>query len=176
MDKQNITEDMHLEKEWYEEADRQTRKSLPDFISKMMDGYRHDYGTACHAIAACTLATLNAMSDEIGITGFQYSLIKLLVLRYAFYPCNETALKVVNYDDMLYPQSQHKFEKVISKETFDSLQKQARKKLQEHNPHAVAREVWDHWVNIVCGIPPFGYTVQDNYAKIASQIMKKDGV
>ena len=163
MEKQVITEDMHLEKEWYEEAARQKIATLPDFIEKMVNGYRHDYGTACHAIAACTLAALNAASDEIGITGFQYGMIKLLVLRRAFYPFNTTALKIVNYDDMLYPQYQHKFEKVISRDTFDSIRKQAVKEMQEHNPHNVAREVWDHWTNIACCIPPFGYTVEEDW-------------
>lgn len=162
MDKQIITEEMYLEKEWYEDAKQQTRESLPAFIEKMMNQYGHDYRTVCHAIAACTLATLDVTAKEMGITGFQYSMIKLLVLRQAFYPYTETALKIVNYDDMLYPQFQYKFEKVISRDTFDCIRKQAIKEMQERNPYNVAREVWDHWTNIVCGIPPFGYTVEED--------------
>lgn len=70
---------------------------------------------------------------------------------------NKTGLKLIDYDDMLYPQYKHKFEKVISKETWEALQLEATKRLLEEN-HA-CNEVKEHWKNIIKGIVPFGYKI-----------------
>ena len=57
MDKQPITEEMHLEKEWFEEAKSvESIEELSKFVDKMLNSYEHDYGTAVHAIAACSVA------------------------------------------------------------------------------------------------------------------------
>lgn len=37
-----ITEQDHLEKEWYEEAKKQTLETLPQFMNHMLNDYGHD--------------------------------------------------------------------------------------------------------------------------------------
>lgn len=68
-------------------------------------------------------------------------------------------MRLVNYDDMLYPQNGHKFDRVISKATHSYLIEQAKKRLAETyhaHPNVVA-----HWKGIAAGGVPFGYTVAD---------------
>ena len=73
---------------------------------------------------------------------------------------NKTGLKLVNYDDMLYPQYAYLFAPVISQTVWKNLQAQAEKLLQEHEGEYVHPNVRMHWQRIVDGNVPFGYTVK----------------
>ena len=64
MDKMAITEEMHLEKEWFEQAREQKLETLPEFMNHILNDYRHDYGTICHAISACALAAAWAADNS----------------------------------------------------------------------------------------------------------------
>lgn len=74
---------------------------------------------------------------------------------------NECGLKLVDYDDMLYPQYEYNFEKVISAETWEALQKTAKAKLDEDDGF-VCGSVRNHWQSIVDGHVPFGYVVEED--------------
>lgn len=80
-------------------------------------------------------------------------------IRGYMYPLNECGLKIVNYDEMLFPQYKHKFEKVISKETWESIQKKAREKLD--NIEDAHPDIIQHWQSIVDGNVPYGYRVEE---------------
>ena len=74
---------------------------------------------------------------------------------------NKTSLKLVDYDEMLYPQYAYKFEKTISKDTWKQIQKaakdlleEARKNTKTQNVHSL---VYQHWKEIASGKVPFGY-------------------
>lgn len=72
---------------------------------------------------------------------------------------NKCGLKIIDYDDMLYPQYYDKFKKTISRETFEELQKEAEENLKNTeyaHPNVVA-----HWQSIVDGKVPFGYKIKD---------------
>lgn len=77
------------------------------------------------------------------------------------YTNNECGLRIVDYDDMLYPQYEHKFEKTISPEIWSNIQKQADKKLKDNTKH-VHPTVIAHWKSIVNGVVPFGYSVKED--------------
>jgi hypothetical protein len=68
-----------------------------------------------------------------------------------------TPLRLLNYENLLYPQYEDKFEKIISKDTWEWLQKEAKKKLKER-AHPIVKK---HWKNIVAGNIPFGFKVED---------------
>lgn len=163
MNKQIATEDMHLEKEWFEQAGRQTMDTLPEFMNHVMNDYCHDYGTVCHAIAACALAAACAANEMDGacggITGFQAGFVMWDFIKQWQYPNAKTGMKIVNFDDMLYPQYDFKFQKTIGRKTWDALQREAEKNLSERGYAADA--VLDHWKSIVSGKVPFGYVVKD---------------
>ena len=57
---------------------------------------------------------------------------------------------------MLYPQYKEKFDKVIDKETWESIRTEARKNL---NSDAGSEYVREHWKKISNGEVPFGYRV-----------------
>ena len=76
------------------------------------------------------------------------------------YDLNECGLKIVNYDEMLYPQYDYKFDKCISLETFRAMQSQAKELLK--NKNFAHPDVVKHWESIANGEVPFGYTVKDD--------------
>lgn len=164
-----INEEQHLEKKWFTEAKKQTIETLPAFINHIMNDYEHDYGTICHAVSACALAAAySANKHEQGsITGFQAGFVMWDFIKQWMFENNKTSLKIIDYDDMLYPQYEKKFDKVISKETFESLQKAAKDLLNEHmstseGQRDVHPDVVKHWKTIVSGDVPFEYKIKED--------------
>lgn len=168
MSKIHVTEEMRPEKDWFGEAKWQTLETLPAFINHIMGDYEHDYGTVCHAVAACALAAAYAAdnSENGGITGFQASFVMWDFIRQWAKPNNKTALRLVDYDDMLYPQYADRFEKTIPRSIWVDLQNEAVKKLGAAanlaDGHEVHGAVVDHWKSIAGGKVPFGYTIKED--------------
>lgn len=164
MDKIAITEEMHLEKEWFANAKKQTLETLPAFMNHVLNDYCHDYGTICHAISACAIAAAWAAdgSEQGGITGFQAGFVMWDFIRQWRYSSNKSGLKIIDYDNMLYPQYEYKFtNKEIPQSIWESLQKQAEELLREEKPYA-HETVIEHWQSIIDGNVPFGYTVKED--------------
>lgn len=163
MSEQAINEEMHLEKEWFAEAMKQTPETLMGFINHVMNDYNHDYGTVCHAVAACAIAAAWAANKAPGacggITGFQAGFVMWDFIRQWEFSSNKCGLKIVDYDNMLYPQYAPKFAKTISKDTWVLLQKEAAERLKDCE--YCRSDVINHWKGIVAGNVPFGYTVVD---------------
>jgi len=165
--KQVITEEMNIQEEWYKEAEKirfcviNPKKDLFKFIKKLVNNYQHDYGTICHAITASALATINAINNtEQGhITGAQAGCIMWGII--TKFMCKKGALKLLEYDNMLYPQYKSHFDKTISKETFADLQEKA-KKLLDTNGEKAHNEVRLHWIQIINGYVPFGYKIKED--------------
>lgn len=159
---EQINEEMHLGEEWFEQARKQTVETLPKFISHIMCDYKHDYGTVCHAVAACALAGMFAAdnTEQGGITGFQAGFVMWDMVKQMCYTGNKCGLKITNYDDLLYPQYEEKFDKKISKEVWKSLQKEAESQLKDRK-NAAHPDVKQHWQSIVDGHVPFGFEVED---------------
>jgi len=155
-----VTEQMRPEKGWFEQAEKQTLKTLPDFVSHVMSDYSHDYGTVCHAVAACALAAAWAANKEPngGITGFQAGFVMWDFIKQWSFPYNKTGLRIVDFDNMLYPQYEYKFNKTISKDLWEKLQDEAKNLLAEKGDF-VHPTVSEHWKSIVAGVIPFGYSI-----------------
>lgn len=159
---------MYLEKENEFEAketlqkERKNINSLDDlmnYIQNIKDNYNIGYGTAPRAIAQAALATAWYLSDVFGITGFQAGCVMWDFVRDWSYPHNECGMKIVDYDNMLYPQYEDNFQKTIRKDVFEALQKEAKKNLENHefaHPNVVK-----HWKSIADGNVPFGYVIRD---------------
>jgi hypothetical protein len=161
--KQAINEEMHLETKWFAEAKKLTPETLMGFINHVMNDYVHDYGTVCHAVAACAIAAAWAANEAPGsgggITGFQAGFVMWDFIQQWGFPSNKCGLKIVDYDNMLYPQYETKFAKTLSKDTWEQLKKEAAINLKDcEHCHP---DVINHWKKIVGGDVPFGYTVVD---------------
>ena len=161
MKKIKITEADHLENEWLEQAKTQTLETLPEFINHLMNDYEHDYGTSIKATAAAMIATFNAcdQSEQGGFTGFQVGFIPWFMMD-KFWGESEVGRRIINFDDMLYPQYEYKFEKTISPKTWKNLQEIAKEKMKEsiENFHPNVRL---HISKIAAGQVPFGYKVKE---------------
>lgn len=146
---------------WFEEAKEQTIDTIPDFMRHVLNDYGHDYGTICHAFSACAIAATWAADKSVqgGITAFQAGAVMWSFVRRWNYTENKTGLKIVDYDNMLYPQYADSFEKTIRKDLWKLLQAEAKKRLSE-NDYATDW-VKAHWKSIVDGNVPFGYKVID---------------
>lgn len=166
MDKIVIAEEMHLEKEWFEDAKKQTIETLPDFMNHVLNDYDHDYGTIVHAVSACAIASAYAAnhSENGGITCFQAGCVMWDFIKQWMFSDNKCGLRIIDYDDMLYPQYNNKFcKKTIPSYAWKSLQKRANEFLEEtNNGEVAADEVIKHWQSIVDGKVPFGYTVEED--------------
>jgi hypothetical protein len=165
MEKREIKESDHLEIGWYKEAKEQTPDSLPGFLSRLANDYVHDYGTICHALAAAAIGAANAMdsSEQGGITGFQAGCVMWAFIKEWMCPNNECGLRLIDYDNMLYPQYEEGFtQKTIKKGQWDIMRKQAAKLIEaKGNSKTASPEVLNHWISIMDGKVPFGYTVKD---------------
>ena len=162
-DKINVTEkDTDIIKDWYDDA-RTIRdtKSLTEFIDKLTTKYNHDYGTICHAMTACAIAALWTVdnSESGGITGFQAGAIMWEFITHWNYTNNKVGLKLIDYDNLLYPQYADKFKNTISSSQFKLLQKTAEARLIE-SPDAHITVI-NHWQNIIDGVVPFDFIIHD---------------
>lgn len=162
MNKKPITEDMRLQDEWYKRAYNMKPDDFPEFFRALTEDYEHDYGTVCHAMAAIGLAAMWAFNKSEGarggITGFQAGCVMWEVIRHMNYEDSKCGLRLLNMDDLLYPQYEHRF-RSISSDTWKAVQKEAQKRLSERgtaHPDVVA-----HWESIVNGKVPFGLRIED---------------
>ena len=144
----------------YKKADDvKTKEELDNMLAEVINDKELDYGKICYAISGCMLAVLNYIdrSEVGGITGFQASIIGWQMVRKLI--CDsETALKLIDYDNMLYPQYECDFDKVIDEALWKTLQEKAKEKLEkvpDAHPNVIK-----HWQSIVDGEVPFGYKIK----------------
>lgn len=148
---------------WYVEAKTQTLDTINAFIAKLATEYSHDYGTICHAITAAGYAAMCAVdhSPQGGITGFQAGAIQWEIIRaWGVFGQKGDPLRIVNYENMLYPQYEDKFASTISPSTAEWLKEHATKKLQDPANATAHPDVIEHWKSVAGGVVPFGYTVE----------------
>ena len=163
----HITEEMEEHKKWYKVAHDKdmSLRMLPGFLKHMTEDYTHDYGTIVHALTAGGIATMWSMNrtPQGGITGFQASCVMWQFIREWMH--YEGPLKLVQYNDMLYPQHRARFDKVLSPKTWAWLQAEAKKHLKLKAAGQFGKpapRVWEHWKSIAAGKVPFGYKVKED--------------
>lgn len=158
-----VTEEMRPQDDWFKKAKAvETIDDMVALAKELFDETQHDYGTVCHACGALALAGAWYGAKKEGITGFQAGFVMWDFIRQWNYETNKCGLKIIDYDNMLYPQYEDKFEKVISKRQWESIQKAAKERLEENTDFSyVHPEVKKHWQSIVDGVVPFGFKVKD---------------
>jgi hypothetical protein len=137
----------------YKKADKV--ENLADLTALLdeIKGESFDYGKAVYSAAAVMRAALRVV--DLGLSGFQAGCVGWEMMEYLMgieYPA-----KIVKFNDMLYPQYEEMFEKKIDAQTWEHLQKGAKKLLKVKD--GAAPHVIEHWKSIVGGATPFGYTV-----------------
>lgn len=151
-----VTEEMNPQKEWFEKAKEiRNAEQLTEFAKELLEDTQHDYGTVCHAIAALAIGAAWYGAHSQGITGFQAGCIMWDFIKQWEYSDNKCGLMIIDFDKMLYPQYEDKFEKVITSKQFKKMQEVAAEELKEKG--MVHPDVVKHWGSIVSGTVPFGY-------------------
>lgn len=135
-------------------------EDLTAFLKDVEVNCNCGYGEAPRAMAQACLAVAYYLSDKFGITGFQAGFVMWDFIRDWNYRHNKCGLRLVDYDNMLYPQYDYKFEKAIDRDTWNALQKQALENLEKDSEY-IHPDVLEHWQSIVDGVVPFGYKVKD---------------
>lgn len=134
-------------------------------MDHVMNDRYHDYDTLVHAIASCALAAAYAANQMSGVNGVISGLMKPGVMwdfiKQWLYRGNKTGMRLLNYDNLLFPQYAHNFEKTISPDVWEALQKEARLQI-EKNLYYVHPDVKAHWESIANGNLPFGFTIRDD--------------
>jgi hypothetical protein len=163
MTRQTITEKDGVHKEWYVQAkaDTMSMETLPAFLAHLMNDYHHDYGTVCHALSAGAVATAYAMNRAEGarggITGFQSGCVMWSFIKH--WSDLTGPARLVKYEDLLYPQYDHKFTDV-SQEIMNWVKAEAEKKLKEERLANVHPDVREHWEFLASGGIPFGLRLE----------------
>lgn len=140
---------------------------LPQFIEQVMGtvadvmdkDMSRGYGAAPAAVAACAVAAAwaaNSHEKAGGITGFQASFVMWEFIKR--WMRKEAPMMLVDYDLMLYPQYEYRFRKTLSKDTWEWLRSEAKRRLGSEDAHPNVRA---HWVSIAEGRVPFGYSVSE---------------
>lgn len=140
----------------------ETFEDLTEFLRYVEENCNCGYGEAPRAMAQASLAVTWYLSGKFGITGFQAGCVMWDFIFGWTYTHNQTSLRLVDYDDMLYPQHGGRFEKTITPSVWESIQKAAKKNLEEDRRYPVHPNVQAHWESIVAGHVPFGYIVKDD--------------
>lgn len=132
MEKKAITEEMKLQDEWYKRAKDMKLDDFPEFFRELTEDYAHDYGTVCHAMAAVGLAAMRAFNNSAvgGITGFQSGAVMWQVIYHMNYENNKCGLRLLDMDNLLYPQYEYKF-RTIDSDTWEAVQKEVRNEIYE---------------------------------------------
>ncbi len=126
--KEGTEEFNKIKEEWREKAKKATIETLPEFLTELTEKYKHDYGTICHATAIAAEASAWAIndSDQGGITDFQAGAVMWEFVRSWNYSSNKTGLKIVDYDNFLYPQYCDDYNKTLTPDTWKAIKKEAK--------------------------------------------------
>ena len=133
-----------------ERKDIHSFDDLVTFLQRVKDNCNTGYGTAPRAIAQAALAVAWYLASDFGITGFQAGFVMWDFIRDWQYRDNKCGLKIVDYDNMLYPQYDYKFEKIINKDIFKALQEEAWN-LYNNETKSAHQRVEKHWESIIHG-------------------------
>jgi hypothetical protein len=137
-----------------------TFDELVEFLKDVETNYGNGYGEAPRTIAQAALAVAWHLADVYGITGFQAGFVMWDFIRDWSYSGNKCGLKMIDFDNMLYPQYEDNLQKTIRRDVWDNLQKEAKTRLKESSyahPDVIA-----HWESIAAGNVPFGYRVVED--------------
>ena len=82
-----------------------TFNELVTFLKYVKENCNCGYGEAPRSIAQAALAVAWYLADRFGITGFQAGFVMWDFVRDWQFPHNKCGLRILDYDEMLYPQN-----------------------------------------------------------------------
>lgn len=154
-----MTEQEYKEQIYAKVKTVETKDDLVNLIDEITS-YKHDYGTIVYGCMAAMKAAFRVVDNgpQGGITGFQAGCLGWECI-HEFMAIDSPA-RLVDYNHMLYPQYQDNFEKTITSDTWDHLQKKAKEELASGKAEGAHPDVVGHWKTIAEGRIPFGYSIK----------------
>lgn len=121
------------------------------------------YNDTASGATALALAGANMCAHMFGMTGFQMGCVLWGIIDKLCIDSHDVGMRLLNYNNLLYPQYEYKFEKTITKNVFESLQKKASEILEKDGGrNFMHKDVVKHLRSIVDGVPPFGFKVVED--------------
>lgn len=151
---------------WFRQAENSIytvddyKKFIDDLVEQctsLTDG-TDMYQQTADASSAIAYAAINMCSRVFGLSGLQVGYIMWDIIDKLTVSQHDCGMKLVNYRDMLYPQYEQEFNKNIDKDTWEALQSNAKKIIEEQTDQLDGK-VYEHLKSIVNGKVPFGYNV-----------------
>ena len=128
-----------------------TQGELIDYITKICEDNKDDYGTSVYAMSMSAVAAMHYASLIVGATGFQASCADLDIVRRT--RSLQCPFAIIKADDMLYPQYDIKKEvDRLLMEWRPWAKEQAQAKIDKNGTAAV--EVVRHWLKLVDEVSP----------------------
>lgn len=158
-----MTEQEYKEYIYNKASKVKTKKDLDKLLNEIIESKDLDYGKIVYAICGAMKATCNYIDNSKvgGITGFQAGFIGWeMIKEYTITYNNQFGMKILNYGDLLYPRYEYKFEKTITKDTWEALREQAYENIR--NIPDAHPNVLNHWKSIIDGEVPFGFVIKEN--------------
>lgn len=112
-----------------------------------------NYDSLVYSASAIMRSALSVA--DLGLSTFQAGFVAWELIGYLMHI--KSPAKIIDFNEMLYPQYEAKFQKTISADVWDYLQNKANEYL-DNNTTALT-EVIEHWRKIKSGMIPFGYTI-----------------
>lgn len=156
------TEFEKLREELFNRAKNEIRtpEDLKAFADELKEKYSSGYNETGLASAALAIAAAEMSAKVFGLTGFQFGWVMWQFIDNAIISDHDCGMRLMNFNEMLYPQYEDNFEKTITKDTWSRLQKKASETLADRTDFLATR-VKNHLESIVDGNIPFGYKLKD---------------
>lgn len=150
---------------WFKKAKHNIRtpNDLRDFANELfghvlgMKGEDY-YNYSGLAASALSLASANLCACVFSMSAFQMGCVMWDFIDNTILEEHDVGMRLVNYNDMLYPQYRYRFDRKIDKETWESLRGKAAELLSKKTP--MDSGVKRHIKSIADGKVPFGYKVE----------------
>lgn len=151
-----------IKKSWERKAADMKPEGLMEFLRHLHEDYIHDYGTIVHAMSTFSVAAAWSFnkSEQGGITGFQAGFVMWGFISQWQNLDNEIGLKLIDMDDLLFPQYEYKFTNTISEDQAKKLKELAAEKLEKET--TAGTSVKNHWESLANGDLPFGFILKED--------------
>lgn len=145
-------------------ANVKTKADLDELLEFVI-GHKHSYSTIVNGMSSAMLGVFRYIdgTPQGGITGMQASFLGWSMLRH--FLCLEGAVSLVRYENLLFPQYDHTFGKLMSRSTWNSLVADAKERLTKltgEQAREMSQAVYQRWQTIAEGVLPNGFELKED--------------
>jgi len=150
----------HLEVDnWMVEAEGQSIATISGFLQHLTRDYEHDYGTKIGAFRAAMFAVRYILEYELGDLTPNQERALMWELIQDWLGVKDQPMRIIQFEMMLWPGNRSEFDTVMTRSTWTWLQERARQYLNTMGG-SVPEATRQHWQQILAGVVPFGYKVE----------------